>query len=87
MYTLKTDGTGIRYGISISKKSGNAVVRHRFQRVMRAVIRAQKERFLADADIVIVVKKGIRYESVRDITFQKVEQTLLPLLQRAKLCA
>ena len=42
MYVLDTDRKGARIGISVSKKVGNSVVRHRFARLVRESFRLTK---------------------------------------------
>ena len=53
-----------RVGISVSKKVGNSVVRHRTTRLIREVCRLHEEEFLSGQDIVFVARvraKGIDY--------------------------
>lgn len=85
VYILKTQGEGIRYGIAISKKCGNAVVRHRFQRVVREALRSEKDRFACDADLVVVAGKGTRYLHAKEISGRGVRDTLCEIFRRAHL--
>ena len=53
-----------RFGISVSKKVGNSVVRHRTARLIREVCRLHEEEFAGGYDIVFVARvraKGISY--------------------------
>ena len=53
-----------RIGISVSKKVGNSVVRHRTVRLIREVCRLHEEEFAGGYDIVFVARvraKGISY--------------------------
>ena len=43
MYVLDTDRKGARIGISVSKKVGNSVVRHRFARLVRESFRLNED--------------------------------------------
>ena len=52
-------GRGKRFGITVTKKVGNAVVRHRMQRRFRELLRAAlPERGLADHDHVLIGRDG-----------------------------
>ena len=48
-----------RYGISVSKKVGNSVVRHRITRVVREVIRLHQQDVLPGHDIVIIARSQV----------------------------
>ncbi|MXP15533.1 ribonuclease P protein component [Altererythrobacter confluentis] len=53
------DGKGTRYGITVTKKIGNAVVRNRMKRRFRALLRdALPARGLADHDLVLIGREG-----------------------------
>ena len=56
MYALE-NGTGKnRLGISVSKKVGNSVVRHRVTRLVREGYRLQEQQFLRGWDIVMIAR-------------------------------
>ena len=64
MYICKNAREESRLGISVSKKVGNSVVRHRLARLIRESCRLNKEKFHSGWDIVIVVRpaaKGKNY--------------------------
>ena len=64
MYICKNAREESRLGISVSKKVGNSVVRHRLARLIRESCRLNRERFHSGWDIVIVVRpaaKGKNY--------------------------
>ena len=64
MYVKDNDRESNRIGISVSKKVGNSVVRHRLTRLVRESYRLQEDCFLCGYDIVFVVRvsaKGINY--------------------------
>lgn len=56
MYTAKNHGKESRIGISVSKKVGNSVVRHRVTRLIREAYRLNRETLEAGWDIVIVAR-------------------------------
>ena len=64
MYVLKNDLGENRFGITVSKKVGNSVVRHRVTRLIRESIRLQENEFLMGYDIVVIARntaKGKKY--------------------------
>ncbi len=69
MYILRNNLDENRFGITVSKKVGNSVVRHRITRLIRESIRLQKEDFLTGYDIVIIARntaKGKKYQDIAD---------------------
>jgi ribonuclease P protein component len=59
LLTRPNDGQGIRYGITVTKKIGNAVVRNRMKRRFRELLRAAlPEQGLADHDHVLIGRAG-----------------------------
>ena len=73
MYVDKT-GEDNKLGISVSKKVGNSVVRHRITRLIRECFRLNKEKFIEGINIVIIARTG-----AKDIDYSKVENALLHL--------
>ena len=56
MYVRKNDLDRNRYGITVSKKVVNSVVRHRVTRLIRESIRLNVEKFVNGYDIVIIAR-------------------------------
>ena len=56
MYLLENGTEGNRVGISVSKKVGNSVVRHRTVRLIRESYRLQEEKMGRGYDMVIVAR-------------------------------
>jgi len=56
---LKGTAKNNRIGITISKKTGNAVRRNRIKRIIREYFRHNKEKILKPVDINIIAKKGL----------------------------
>ncbi len=58
MYVLDNETDCNRLGISVSKKVGNSVVRHRFCRLVREAYRLHEDLFNSGLDIVVVARRG-----------------------------
>ena len=58
MYVLKQDVQENRIGISVSKKVGNSVVRHRITRLIRESYRLNEQKFVGGLDIVVIARTG-----------------------------
>ena len=56
MYVLENGTEKNRLGISVSKKVGNSVVRHRVTRLVREGYRLQEQSFLRGKDIVVIAR-------------------------------
>ncbi len=56
-----------RVGISVSKKVGNSVVRHRLTRLIRESYRLQEENFMCGLDIVVIARVGAKEKNYHDI--------------------
>lgn len=58
MYIRKNEFNYHRLGISVSKKVGNSVVRHRFSRLVREVFRLNKQNIKEHYDLIIIVRSN-----------------------------
>ena len=56
-----------RLGISVSKKVGNSVVRHRLARLIRESYRLDEQLFLLGFDIVVIAREQARTSSYAEI--------------------
>ncbi len=56
MYVLENNTDFNRFGISVSKKVGNSVVRHHLTRLLRESYRLEEENFRSGLDMVVIVR-------------------------------
>ena len=80
MYVVRNGTDGNRFGISVSKKVGNSVVRSRITRLLRESYRLSESKFLAGYDIVVIARA-----SAKEATYREVESALMQLLNKQKL--
>ena len=79
MYVVRNGTNGNRFGISVSKKVGNSVVRSRITRLLRESYRLSESKFLAGYDIVVIARvasKKADYHVIFDKGIQKLYFTL-----------
>ncbi|WFR57511.1 ribonuclease P protein component [Anaerocolumna sp. AGMB13025] len=67
MYVIKNDTEMNRIGISVSKKVGNSVIRHRLTRLIRESYRLNENMFNSGLDIVVIARAGARGKSYTEI--------------------
>lgn len=72
MYILENGTDATRFGISVSKKVGNSIVRHRLTRLIRESIRLNTDKFISGYDIVIVARTPLKGNG-----FKETESALL----------
>ncbi len=77
MYVLPAECARNRLGISVSKKVGNSVVRHRVTRLIREIYRLHELEIRPGVDIVVVGRP-----LVRDLPYAQVESALMQLCDR-----
>ena len=63
-----------RLGVSVSKKVGNSIVRHRITRLIRESYRLHEDMFNSGLDIVVIAR-----ESAKDRKYKEIESALLHL--------
>lgn len=74
MYVLENNTEKNRLGISVSKKVGNSVVRHRITRLIRESYRLHENIFNSGLDIVVIARN-----SASSVSYEEIESALLHL--------
>ena len=74
MYILPTDQEYSKIGISVSKKVGNSVIRHRITRLIRESYRLNKDKLKVGYNMVIVARPRAKGKG-----FQEIESAFLHL--------
>ena len=74
MYIMDNKTEKNRLGISVSKKVGNSVVRHRLTRLIRESYRLNEEQLNRGLDIVVIARVNAKGAS-----YHQIEQALLHL--------
>lgn len=75
VYSLANNLSYNRYGISVSKKHGNAVFRNKYKRRIRAIIDNNKKDYNISKDYIIILRKG-----AIDKTFNELIKDYLQLI-------
>ena len=68
IYVLKNNLDRNRIGVSVSKKVGNSVVRHRLARLIRESFRLRGEEFQSGLDIVVIARNTAKGKNYWDIS-------------------
>lgn len=75
-----------RLGISVSKKTGNSVVRHRLTRIIKESYRLHENMFSSGLDIVVTVRGGKKdtflIEELKRMKRQDVDRSLIYLAKK-----
>lgn len=79
MYVLENEKGMDKLGISVSKKVGNSIVRHRLARLIRESYRLNKNVFNSGLNIVVIARV-----SAKDKGFKEIESAFLHLLKMHK---
>lgn len=78
IYVEKTSDFNYHFGISVSKKIGNAVVRNKTKRRLKSII--DKKNYQNGINCIIIVKRAIN-----DYSYQQIEEKLLSALENLKI--
>ena len=74
MYVRENGESFNRVGVSVSKKIGNSVVRHRVKRLVKEAFRNSEDMFNSGLDIVFVARKNAAF-----MTYSDAQRSLMGL--------
>ena len=77
IYNIRKEEEQIYYGIAISNKVGNAVLRNRLKRQTRAIIDNNRNLFKKGHNYIIMIRKGST-----GVDYQTLERALVELLEK-----
>ena len=67
IFSLKNDYPFDKYGISVSKKLGNAVFRNKYKRKIRSIIDKYKKNYINGKDYIIILRRGALEKSYQEL--------------------
>ncbi len=79
LYIKNNDKDTYRFGISVSKKLGNAVHRNKYKRQVRFIIDKYKKNYQNGFDYIIIIRKGYV-----DLDFLSNEENFVSLINKLK---
>ena len=80
MYVLENGTDRNRLGISVSKKVGNSVIRHRIRRLVKEGYRLHEQQFARGYDIIVIARTG-----AAGVTQAEATESLLSLGAKLKI--
>lgn len=80
IYIKKNDLDHHRLGISVSKKVGNSVVRHRISRLIRESYRLNKKDMELSYDIIVLARS-----TAKGTGFNEIESAFIQLMKKFKI--
>lgn len=79
LYYLVNDLETRRFGFTVSRKVGKAVLRNRIRRLFREACRLNAEKFPEGLDFVLLARRD-----AAGLSYRQVEESLLKLLKKVK---
>lgn len=79
MHYRTDETTGIRIGLTVGRKVGNAVARNRVKRVLREFFRLHQHQFDCPVDVVVVPKRTL---DPKQFDLAQATGELIPAMQR-----
>lgn len=77
IYYINNDKEYNRFGISVSKKIGNAVTRNYYKRIIRNICDKSKNLYSNSKDYIIIMRKGLTL-----LSFEEAYQSINDLLKK-----
>jgi ribonuclease P protein component len=85
LQVARSEASGCRLGLTVSRKVGPAVRRNRIKRLLRECFRLERELFPERADVVVIAKDSCAVRSLADVQreFAAVRGAMAKAAQRA----
>ena len=80
MYIAENGTDTIRLGVSVSKKVGNSIVRHRLARLIREAFRLNSDKVKKGFDIIVIARADLK-----DKKYNETESAMVHLLKMHKI--
>ena len=80
MYILENGSDTLRLGVSVSKKVGNSIVRHRLARLIRESFRLNSKSIMKGYDIFFVARNNLKGKG-----FYETQKSMLHLLKASSI--
>lgn len=77
IYYMENNFAYYRFGISVSKKLGNAVYRNKYKRQLRNIIDKYKKNYQNTLDYIIIIKNGYK-----DLDFESKDKDFVYLINK-----
>ena len=84
LYIKKNDQNKKRFGVVVSKKTGNAVCRVRLKRLFREIFRNEEEKFITSYDYIFIAKRTAG-EKFKELKIQELKKDVLWIFKKAGL--
>lgn len=78
-YNYNLENNNYRFGISVGKKIGHAVIRNKYKRKIRNIIDNNKKLYAKKLDYIIIVRKNCL-----NLTFLEMEKSFIQLINKIK---
>lgn len=79
LYYIDTEHKNYRFGLSVGKKIGNAVVRNKTKRKLKSIVDNNINYYQNGRDYIIIVKR-----SCLELSFQDLEQSFIHIIKQTK---
>ena len=77
IYYIDNDKEESRFGISVSKKIGNAVTRNYYKRIIRNICHKNKNLYSKGKDYIIIMRKGLTL-----VSFEEANNSFIDLIKK-----
>ena len=84
VYILENNLHKNRFGVVVSKKTGNAVCRVRLKRLFREIFKNEENKLQLSCDYIFIAKRTAG-EKFKELKYQELKKDILKILKKADL--